>query len=443
MRVHILLIDEPNFSREGQKLVRHSTRVRLSCVGSVAEALAQPKDFDFVLLGLPPGPLVKAPKEQIETLARRFGLAKVFVVGEDSQRGLCEVDFFERPLREEIFDGLVDRHLRGLSDFIGASPSMRGVFDLIRKAARTNISVLITGESGTGKEVAAKAIHACSDRADKPFVAINCAAIPQELLESELFGHKKGAFTGAVTERRGLFMEANHGTILLDEIGDLPLSLQAKILRLLQTREVRPIGQNESTRIDVRILAATHKNLRALMKTGAFREDLFYRLNVIPIEMPALRDRREDIEPLARHFLEANLPFFDCGPKTFAEGTLKILTRAPWVGNVRELENVVMRSIMVSTGPVIEPNDILLESETGALDTFTRSEGPMITLDELERDYIEYVLSRTDNKSEAAQVLGIDRKTLYNKEKKYGLVEKGIAPKKKAGVVVRHPALSN
>ncbi|MEK7358040.1 MAG: sigma 54-interacting transcriptional regulator [Bdellovibrionota bacterium] len=420
MRVHILLIDEPNESRECQKIARTLTKVMVTAVRTVAEALLSAKDYDVVVFGLS-DPAVKTPKEEVETLCRRFGRTKVVVLGNAGQRGICEVEFIERPFGEAQLDELIDRHLRGMSEFIGASPGMRGVFDLIRKAARTNISVLITGESGTGKEVAAKAIHACSARADKPFVAINCAAIPQELLESELFGHRKGAFTGAVTERRGLFMEANQGTILLDEIGDLPLSLQGKLLRLLQTREVRPIGQNESVKVDIRIVAATHKDLRQLMRMGQFREDLFYRLNVIPIEMPALRERREDIRPLAEHFLKTSLPLFDCGPKTFAEETLGILMRAAWIGNIRELENVVLRSIMVSTGPLIEPHDILIESEAGALERVTKIDGSMVTLDELERDYIQYVLARTENKSEAADVLGIDRKTLYNKEKKYGL----------------------
>jgi DNA-binding NtrC family response regulator len=451
VRVHILLIDEPNESRECMKLSRGNAKLKLASVRSVAEALATAKDFDIVVLGLH-SQATRSLKEEIETLCRRFGRSNVVALGSDTQRSLCgEVEYLVRPLTAEHLRDLVDRQTHGLRDFVGTSSTMRGVFDLIRKAARTSISVLITGESGSGKEVAAKAIHACSARADKPFVAINCAAIPQELLESELFGHRKGAFTGAVTERRGLFMEANEGTILLDEIGDLPLSLQAKLLRLLQTREVRPIGQNESFKVDVRIIAATHKNLRELIRTGQFREDLFYRLNVIPIQMPALRERREDIRPLAEHFLEENLPLFDCGPKVFSEDTIKLLTRSPWVGNVRELENVVLRSIMVSSGPVIEPKDILIETETSALEKLQGRDGPMVTLDELEKEYIQYVLSRTDNKSEAATVLGIDRKTLYNKEKKYGLAtanprdnrpENNDEPKK-AGVVVPHPALTN
>ena len=447
MRVHILLIDEPNESRDCMKLARANAKVKLVTVRNVAEALSTPKDFDLVILGLDKR-AVKPPKEEIETLCRRFGRANVVAVGNESQRSLCDVDFLVRPLDANHLQAFVDRHSHGLRDFVGSSPTMRGVFDLIRKAARTNISVLITGESGTGKEVAAKAIHACSVRASKPFVAINCAAIPQELLESELFGHRRGAFTGATTERRGLFMEADGGTILLDEIGDLPLSLQAKLLRLLQTREVRPIGQNESFHVDVRIIAATHKNLRQLIRSGQFREDLFYRLNVIPIQMPALRERREDIRPLAEHFLQTNLPLFDCGPKAFADETMKLLTKSPWVGNVRELENVVLRSIMVSTGPLIEPRDVLIESDVSVLEKLQNREGPMVTLDELEREYIQYVLARTENKSEAAEVLGIDRKTLYNKEKKYGLATAN--PKhetkeepKKSGVVVPHPALSN
>lgn len=305
---------------------------------------------------------------------------------------------------------------------IGDSEEMQKVIGVVRKVGRSSVNVLITGESGTGKEMVAQAIHKVSDRAKKPFIAINCAAIPRELLESELFGHAKGAFTGATTARRGLFEEAHEGTLLLDEIGDLPMSLQAKILRVLQTRQVKPVGQNTVKEVDVRIVSATHKNLKSLIHKGEFREDLYYRLNVMPIHLPPLRERKEDILLLAEYFL-----------KRYAEagrGPLRGLTRKastklqnmPWKGNVRELENVIERAIVLAENDLISDEEIMCEESEPVRATAEDLFNAGLSLRDIEREYIKYVLTRTGNKKETAtRILGIDRKTLYRKEKLYGI----------------------
>ena len=312
-----------------------------------------------------------------------------------------------------------DGSLLGL---IGSSPEMLKVAALVRKVAKSNVNVLITGESGSGKEMVATAIHRASDRAGKPFVAINCAAIPRELLESELFGHAKGAFTGATTARRGLFEEAHEGTLLLDEIGDLPLPLQAKILRLLQTRQVKPLGQNAVKEVDVRIISATHKNLKALIKKGEFREDLYYRLNVMPICLPALRERKDDIVQLAEFFLRRYSDRFRTPLKGLTRKACQKLQSLPWKGNVRELENVIERAIVLADGDVITEQEILAEEAEPMHVTTEDLFNSGMTLKDIEREYIKYVLARVGNRKETAtRILGIDRKTLYRKEKLYGI----------------------
>jgi DNA-binding NtrC family response regulator len=304
---------------------------------------------------------------------------------------------------------------------IGTSPEMRRVVSLIRRLGPASVNVLVTGESGTGKEMVAQAIHRVSDRAKKPFIAINCAAIPRELLESELFGHAKGAFTGATSARRGLFEEANEGTILLDEIGDLPLSLQAKILRLLQTRQVKPLGQNVMREVDVRIISATHKNLKALIQKGEFREDLYYRLNVMPVHLAPLRERKEDIMPLVDYFLRRYAERKGTTAPTITKKAAAKMLDLPWKGNVRELENVVERAIVLSDGRHITDQEVMTEEMEPVRLTSEDLFNAGMTLKDIEREYIKYVLSRTGNRKEAAtRILGIDRKTLYRKEKLYG-----------------------
>jgi DNA-binding NtrC family response regulator len=335
--------------------------------------------------------------------------------------GLAVERALERRALEEENQRLrraVDR-TSALGDLIGQSPAMREIFALIRKIAHSRSSVLISGESGTGKEVLARTIHYHGGRAQKPFVPINCTAIPEGLLESELFGHVRGAFTGAHITKRGLFEKADGGTLFLDEIGDMGPVLQSKILRVLQDREIRPVGGTQSITVDVRIIAATHKDLVMEMEEGRFREDLFYRLNVIPIHIPPLRERPEDIPPLVGAFLERHAEGLR---RYFTPKAMEQLTTSPWRGNARELENVVERAIALSEGEAIGPEELPLgasgPSGAGASsEAFLRTAARRrLSLRELEDEYVEEVLTLTDgNKVQAARILGIDRKTLYRR----------------------------
>jgi DNA-binding NtrC family response regulator len=308
---------------------------------------------------------------------------------------------------------------------IGKSPGMQEVFDLIRRVANANANVLISGESGTGKERVARAIHDEGPRRGKPFIAINCTAIPESLLESELFGHAKGSFTGAIGRKRGLFEEADGGTIFLDEIGDMDLALQAKLLRVIQERRVRAIGDTHDREIDVRIIAATHKDLKASIKNSSFREDLYYRLAVIPILIPPLRHRREDIPLLADHFLKKYASANASRVKGFSQEAMARLMANPWEGNVRELENVIERAVVLARGEVIEAFD-LPNATQGDVESFfatNQATGALPTLEEIEKRYIKFVLDKTGGRKEkAAQILGVNRRTLYRKERDYGFV---------------------
>jgi len=298
--------------------------------------------------------------------------------------------------------------------FVGDSKVMQRVFVAISKAASTSATVLITGESGTGKELTARAIHYGSSRSSAPFVPVNCGGIPESLLESELFGHVKGAFTGATESRAGFFHAADGGTIFLDEVSDMSLAMQVKLLRVLQDKEICMVGSSRSRKVDVRILAATNKELHELVKKDSFREDLFYRLNVITILMPPLRDRDDDILLLARHFA---VKFADDAGKpapSFSDKALQSLLSYDWPGNVRELENVVQRLVVMTDGDLIEVPDLPCLMRFTAL----RKTGFTRTLAEVETEYISNVLESVDgNKTRAAEILGIDRKTLRQKIK--------------------------
>jgi two-component system, NtrC family, response regulator AtoC len=308
-------------------------------------------------------------------------------------------------------------------DIVGKSPAMNEIFGLIDQLASSTASVLVTGESGTGKEVIARAIHRAGARKDKPFVAVNCTAIPDSLLESELFGHVKGAFTGAAADKRGLFEEADGGTIFLDEIGDMDIALQAKMLRVLQERTVRPVGSTQSRPIDVRVIAATHKDLKKAIANETFREDLFYRLAVIPVVMPALRHRPEDIPLLAHHFLNKYSLANGGRVHGFAPEALHKLVALPWPGNVRELENLIERLVVLSKTPMIQAADIPAGEEKNFESFYGENAGSLPTIEELEKRYIGMVLEKTGSRKEkAAQILGINRRTLYRKEREYGFV---------------------
>ncbi len=303
-------------------------------------------------------------------------------------------------------------------NIVGESDGMQEVLNLVTRISTSEAFVLITGESGTGKELIARAIHYNSARAGKPFVAVNLAAVPQQLIESELFGHKRGAFTDAHSDRDGLFHEANGGTLFLDEIGELALELQAKLLRVLQEQEVRPIGSSKVEKVDVRVVAATNRDLEEMMSQGSFREDLYYRLNVIDVRLPPLRNRVDDILPIAEHLLrrhsEKSSP-----PRTIrlSPETQRILLGYRWPGNVRELQNTIERGLALCRGDVIEAEDLpQAVHETRDIDYLSPAVARRLSMAELERDFILLVLDdEGGNKTRTAQRLGLDRKTLYRK----------------------------
>ncbi|MCX6553201.1 MAG: sigma-54 dependent transcriptional regulator [Acidobacteria bacterium] len=308
-----------------------------------------------------------------------------------------------------------DYHFR---DMISKNPGMHKVFDLAKSAARSQSTILILGESGTGKELLARAVHAESGRRQEAFVAVSCAALTETLLESELFGHEKGSFTGAVSRRKGKFESAHGGTLFLDEIGDITPKLQLDLLRVLEERRFFRVGGSEAVDVDVRIIAATNRDLKKAVADGEFREDLYYRLNVIPILLPPLRDRREDIPLLVEHFLEHLGVETDRQIEGVSTEALALLMRHDWPGNVRELRNVLERGMVVAKGARIQPDDLGLTASGVSLGPFDTG----LTLDEVERRHITAVLQHAGgNVTQAARTLDIDRVTLYNKIKKYGL----------------------
>lgn len=304
---------------------------------------------------------------------------------------------------------------------IGKSASLQEVFRVVEKIADTNASVLIQGESGTGKELIAKAIHFNSRRAAKPFLAVNCGALPENLLESELFGHTKGSFTGAITDKKGLFRAADGGTLFLDEIGEMPLALQVKLLRALQEHEVLPVGASVPIGFDARIIAATNKNLEMEVSENRFREDLFYRLNVIEISLPPLRERREDIPLLIKHFISRTAKEQNAPEKTFSPEAMQALINYGWQGNVRELQNAVERAFLLSDEEILLENlPPKIKNDSSIQFEMRDRRGIHPTLEEMERRYIlEVMKSADDDKTAAADILGIDLSTLYRKLKKY------------------------
>lgn len=310
-----------------------------------------------------------------------------------------------------------------LDSIIGKSQAMTSVFELIKVVASASANVLITGESGSGKELVARALHNEGVRKNKPFIPINCTAMPEQLLESELFGHVKGAFTGAVTDKKGLFEEAHGGTLFLDEIGDMSLPLQAKILRVLQDKQIRPVGGNSIKNIDVRIIAATHRDLKIMVKDGRFREDLLYRLNVVPIRVPSLKERPEDIPLLVESFIKKFAARNDSKVKSVSPEAMSVLMAHPWPGNVRELENVIERAIVLSSGETIEKRVVLGSAIEEAQQTIEQLHADRPTLEKLEERYIKMIMSEVNNKKDdAARILGVSRRTLYRKERLYGMV---------------------
>ena len=359
--------------------------------------------------------------------AMRLGAFDYFEKGKEPDEFLHRVDkaLEETGLRRENEN--LRRQVRerySLPGIIGHSKEMQQALDLVMRVAPTDATILIQGESGTGKEVIAKAIHHTSPRAQHAFVAVNCGALPEPLLESEIFGHVKGAFTGATVHKKGLFEDAHGGTFFLDEIGDMTLSLQVKFLRVLQEGEIRRVGSNQATTVDVRVLAATNRDLGQLMQQGQFREDLYYRLNVIPLVLPPLRERREDIPALAEHFLRR---FGDKQhrPLSLTASAVERLLRYPWPGNVRELENAMERTAILARNDLIGPDElpphIASGTPLGPAPVLPREQ----TLAEVEKSHILQTLERCGwNHSHAAEALGIGRTSLWRKLKEYQIEER-------------------
>lgn len=315
------------------------------------------------------------------------------------------------------------------NNIIGKSHRIQQVYDLIMQVADTDATVLITGETGTGKELIAHAIHYNSNRKDSPFVVINCSALPESLLETELFGHEEGAFTGAIKRRTGKFEFANKGTVFFDEMSNLPLSMQTKLLRLLQEKSFERIGGNQTIKVDVRVIAATNKDLNKLSEEGGFRKDLYYRLNVIPIQVPTLRERQEDIPLLLTHFIEKYNKAFKKDIKSISQDALSIMMSYNWPGNVRELENLVERAVIMVKGHIINEVDILIPTQKQRMEGLEEMFDGRITnnsleefLSHCEKTYITKLLKQHKGKIySSAKISGVDTKTLYRKMKKYNI----------------------
>jgi len=438
-------------------LTKHEYSVDTSCSGYEALQMLSIRPYDLVLLDLTM-PLISG----IDTLKRiqRIdpGLPVIILTG-DSRVGtvvdamkLGAYDFFPKPLDWErleiaIKNALVTKELRGevsrlqgqlkskysFKQIIGNSKSMQDVFRSLERVVEANVTVSIRGESGTGKELLARSIHFNGLRKQKSFVAVNCAAIPESLLESELFGHEKGAFTGAIARRAGKFEQADGGTLFLDEIGDMPHSTQVKILRVLQERQFQRVGGTETVEVDVRVISATNKNLEEEMKKGNFREDLYYRINVYPIFVPPLRKRREDIPALAAFFLGKYNKEYRRKVKAILPQTLDYLMNYEWPGNVRELENILERSFLHASDGVLAAEHLPItitsfKEDLNSGDSFinlkkvvslTRQITP---LKDLEKEVLQQAIKLTNyNMSNAALELGIGRTTLYRKLEKYGI----------------------
>jgi len=442
----ILVVDDDAVARQllAEALRKDGYDVEIAAGGADAIALGGTKRFDVVLTDIRMGE-VDGLAVLREFRQRSPETAIVLLTAFGSMDGAIEAikqgayDYLAKPFKKEEIRLVVRRSLehsrlvrenarirgelreRQGSPLIGSSPAMLEVYKLVARVSAGKSTVLLEGESGTGKELAARAVHANSPRRDRPFVPVNCAALPETLLESELFGHERGAFTGAVASKRGLFEAADQGTLFLDEIGDIGPALQVKLLRVIQEQEVRHVGGTASVKVDVRIVAATNRDLAQMVKDGKFREDLFYRLNVVRIVMPPLRERREDIPMLAHHFLQKATVSSNQPVRGFVPETMALLERYHWPGNVRELENVIERTVSLAPGPLIMPDD-LPETVRKAEAAPPGGDESLLSLEEVEKRHLGKVLRETGgNKVRAARILGIDRRTLYRMAERFGM----------------------
>lgn len=453
--IKILVVDDDDSSREALTLLLRSVGYRVFSAADGEEALdiIDREQFQVIVcdLFLPD----KSGLDILQSVRKVSTSTEVIVVtghasAQTAVRAMKEgaFDYITKPidfdelkivvakalekqqlLSENIY---LRKQLRGrfeFSNIIGNSPAMKLVFERMIRIVKTDSTVLITGESGTGKELVARALHFNGNRKERPFVAVNCSAIPETLLESELFGHMRGAFTGAIKDKAGKFEAANHGTIFLDEIGTMPLHLQTKLLRVLQEQEVERVGSNKPVKLHVRVISATNLDLEKKVKLGEFREDLFYRLNVIPLHLPPLRERKQDIIHLVQHFLEKQGRLMGRMNMSVNKQALEALEQYSWPGNVRELENLIERMIALTDGQVITPGDLpaIIAVDRAAIDfvDFELSDNGIdmvATINGLERTLIAQALERGGGvKARAAALLGINRTTLVEKIKRLKL----------------------
>ncbi|WP_349572784.1 sigma-54-dependent transcriptional regulator [Azotobacter salinestris] len=461
---HILIVEDETIIRSALRRLLERNHYQVSEAGSVQEAQERYSlpGFDLIISDLR---LPGAPGTELIRLAE--GTPVLIMTSYASLRSAVDsmkmgaMDYIAKPFDHDEMLQTVARILSerrqappptvpvepaplapapasGEIGIIGSCPAMQDLFNKIRKVAPTDSTVLIQGESGTGKELVARALHNLSKRAKAPLISVNCAAIPETLIESELFGHEKGAFTGAVAGRTGLVEAADGGTLFLDEIGELPLEAQARLLRVLQEGEIRRVGSVQSQKVDVRLIAATHRDLKTLAKTGQFREDLFYRLNVISLKLPALRDREDDVLLIARAFLKRQSQRMGRGEMRFSPEAERTIGQYTWPGNVRELENAIERAVILCEGQLI-PADLLgidLELEDLEDEGFAELPGPEVgsshepTEDLSLEDYFQhFVLEHQDHmtETELARKLGISRKCLWERRQRLGI------PRRKSG----------
>jgi two-component system response regulator AtoC len=447
MKSTVLVVDDEEKLRRVVELQLKTAGFEVEQAGSAEEALKLTDGADVILTDLRlPG---ISGLELLANLRRQDSHTPVIVMtafgsietAVDAMKAGA-VDFLPKPFSLDHLMTVINKALeiRTLRDenrelraelgqryefdnIVGRSDAMRDIFGTVERVAPSRATVLLCGESGVGKDLIARAIHHHSPRDGRPFVKINCTALPENLMESELFGYEKGAFTGANTTKPGKFEQADTGTVFLDEIGDVPASVQVKLLRILQEREFERLGSNKTRHIDVRVLAATNVDLRAALEQGTFREDLYYRLNVLPINIPPLRERKEDIPFLAEHFVKKLKKDLGTPVQSISEAAIQRLLEYHWPGNVRELENVIERSMVLATNSVLEAGDVKLDlapkARPGAADGFL-PEG--MTLDDYERSIIREALHRANgNKSQAARLLGLTRNAL-----RYRLSQMGI-----------------
>ncbi|MFN3413034.1 MAG: sigma-54-dependent transcriptional regulator [Thermoanaerobaculum sp.] len=446
MPPRILVVDDEAPMRELLRIILEAEGYSVTEAPTLGEAQAQlhRNRFDLVVcdIYLPDGnglELIRTARQNNQETP--FVVITAHTTPAQAITALREgaVDYLSKPFDVEVLKAVVGKHLApavpqpvAFFGFLGQAPSLWPILQRLPQVARSDATVLITGESGTGKELLARAIHAASPRAAFPFVPVNCGALPEPLLESELFGHARGAFTGAVREKKGLFLEAHGGTLFLDEVGELPLSMQVKLLRALQERRIRPVGDNREIEVDVRIIAATNRDLEKLLKGGQFREDLYYRLNVIHLHVPPLRERREDIPELARHFVSRACNRHKLPPKQIHRDVMAVLENYPWPGNVRELENIMERAVALEPSLVITlsalPTSLLGQGEIAPSSGPVRlPEGGLDVeahLHELRREYMRQALARTGGvQKDAAKLLRMSYRAFRYHVAKYKLVE--------------------